>query len=158
MPVSISFSKCNKNLNKAKFTILGRAKHFQSTWVRRVMPIFVTLIGWNPRCASHKTAGTADAVLILITQSIPSVKIPPPPPHVITFCPIRLSKLSWAFMNYSLLITGLLHRKNIASPWRNVFAHQVRPSHYAGQTLMGDLLRDLTEIPRAMEGGRKDNI
>ena len=35
------------------------------------------------------------AVLIFISRSIPSVNTP----HVITFCPIKLSKLSQAFMN-----------------------------------------------------------
>ena len=40
-----------------KFTFWGHTKHFQATWVRCVVPISVTLIGWNPRRASHKTAG-----------------------------------------------------------------------------------------------------
>ena len=44
-----------------KFTFWGHRKHFQSTRVRCVMPIFVTLIGLNLHCASLKTAGEQPA-------------------------------------------------------------------------------------------------
>ena len=62
------------------------------------MPIFVTLIGWNPRRTKQlANSWHIHAALILISHVFsPSVNTPS---HVVTFCPIRLSKLSCAFMN-----------------------------------------------------------
>ena len=100
---SHSFSKYLKKIKivewsqieMGKFMFCGHTKHFQSTWVRRVMPIFVTLIGLNLRCASYKTAGAY--TLFWFWQD--SLYLPLIHLHVITFCPIRLSKLSWAYIN-----------------------------------------------------------
>ena len=83
-----------------KFTFWGHTKHFQSMWVRSVMPIFVTLIGWNQRHTSHKTAGEQLAHTRCSDFNKRCLYHPLIYPHAITFCPIRLSKLSWASMNY----------------------------------------------------------
>ena len=63
---------------------------------------FKTLIGSNPCRASHKTACEQLAHTRCSDFDKPCLYHPlihpPPPPHVITLCPIRLSNLSWAFI------------------------------------------------------------
>ena len=70
-----------------KFTFWGHTKHF------------VTLIGSNPRRVLHKTVGEQLAHSCCSDLDKPCLYHPLIHPHVVTFCSIRLSQLSWAFMN-----------------------------------------------------------
>ena len=84
-----------------KLTFWWHTSH-TSTRVRRVMQIFVTLIGWNSFCALHKTAGGQLPHTRCSDFDKPCFYHLLIHPCVITFCQIRLSNLSWAFMNFFL--------------------------------------------------------
>ena len=73
---------------------------------------FVMLIGSNSHCAVahrlYRTAGEQPAHTRCSDSDEPCLYHPLIHPHMITFCPVRLSKLSWAFMNLHSVFCWLI--------------------------------------------------